>query len=129
MKLTQNAYLYEIKNRFTFHPPGTPEQIANHEIINAVFIDAAVKIAQMCPQSEELDAAINSLSVARAMANASLAIHVNSDYTDINDVELATNEEVELGAVPSKGVSGKLGPSGTQSVPTNTSIKSKDGSQ
>jgi hypothetical protein len=78
MKMTQNAFQQDIKDRFTFYPPVTVEQQQDHEIVNAIFVDAAVKLSQICPQSPELETAINHLAISRAMANASLAIYVNS---------------------------------------------------
>ena len=89
MKVTQSAFIEDIKNRFSFYPPITDEQREDHELVNSIFVDAAVKVAQICPQSPELETAINSLAVARAMANASLAIYVNSrnQLEDLEDLE------------------------------------------
>ena len=78
MKITQKAFEQDIKNRFTFYPPVTEVQQQNHEIVNAIFIDAAVKLSQICPQSPELETAMNNLAISRSMANASLAIYENS---------------------------------------------------
>ena len=100
MNMTNGAYQVDIINRFTFSPPTTDEERENHEIVNSIFIDAAVKLSQICPQSPELDLAINNLAIARAMANASLAVHVNTRVDE--------DEEVLI-----TGPSGNDGPSST----------------
>ena len=90
--ITQSAYLQDIKNRFTFYPPVTKVQQENHGIVNAIFIDAAVSLSQICPQSPELETAINYLAIARSMANASLAIYENSKNHQEDDGIAVHNE-------------------------------------
>ena len=68
----------KIKLEFTPHAPKTEVQRENHEIVNAIFIDAAVKVAQICPRSEQLTKSIEYLQIAKMFANVALAVHNNA---------------------------------------------------
>ena len=68
----------KIELEFTPHPPQTQIQKENHKIVNAIFIDAAVKVAQICPRSEQLTKSIEYLQIAKMFANVSLAVHHNA---------------------------------------------------
>ena len=63
---------------FQHHPPKTDVQRENHEIINAVCLDAAVKFGQICPDSPELHEALKHLKIAAMFGNLSLAIYHNA---------------------------------------------------
>ena len=68
----------EWKGGITYHPPTSPEQIANHEQVNKIIEDAGFALLEVCPACDETRFALNALREARMWANAALAIYVNN---------------------------------------------------
>jgi glycine cleavage system protein P-like pyridoxal-binding family len=65
---------HELVERFTYHPP-TPGQPAVYEEIRARALEFAQYLHQVCPESFELDFAIEALDTCVMKANAAIARH------------------------------------------------------
>lgn len=62
----------EIINRYTYHAPN-PEQIKKYNRLREIFLETAVEIDELCPESPELNEALRHLDVCLMMCNASIA--------------------------------------------------------
>ena len=66
--------LREAKRRFTYSPPDE-ERVAEHERVGDAIWDAVELVINTCPDTPELQMAIDHLWLARACANGALAVH------------------------------------------------------
>lgn len=58
---------------FSYKPP-TPEQVPIYEAINAVFLEAAKKLAGLMPEGADAVVALRKLAEARMATNAAVAL-------------------------------------------------------
>lgn len=68
----------ELNNRFTYHPP-IGDQVERYAAIRKEAAFLAGMFNQYCPDSEELELAINSLRTAVMWANAAIACNETTE--------------------------------------------------
>lgn len=76
--MTKAQLKSEWRERNTYHPPRTDAHRHAHIDVNNIILEAGLSLIDVCPESQELSTALTWLTVARMLANASLAIHVNA---------------------------------------------------
>lgn len=106
----------EWRKRNTYHPPLTEVHRNAHRDVNDIILDAGLALIDICPDSRELSMALTEMTLARMLANASLAVHVNaaSDTADTTEEKLSSDTnsvEVKQFAGP-RGLRGKAGKDG-----------------
>lgn len=63
----------DIKNRFSYHPPTTPERVAAHETTRDLLMGVAVVLDAALPPGREHAMVLTKLEEAMFWANASIA--------------------------------------------------------
>jgi hypothetical protein len=65
----------DIENRFTYHPPSTPERVEAHEHCRQVHTTLARVLNAMLPEGREKSLAITKLEESMFWSNAAIARH------------------------------------------------------
>lgn len=101
------------KKRSTYHPPLTEAHRNAHSHVNDIILETGLALIDICPDSRELSTALTQLTLARMLANAALAVHVNAtdSGTVPTDMSTDTNTAVGLPNLP-RGMRGKPGKDG-----------------
>ena len=68
----QEAFMYNIENNFTYHPPKGI-QAKRYEELRGYFKDLAMAVLVACPESRERSLALTKLEEAVMWANAAIA--------------------------------------------------------
>lgn len=63
----------DLLDRFEYHPPRTPERVAQHETARAAVKDLALRLNALLPDGPEKELAIVRLEEALMWANAAIA--------------------------------------------------------
>lgn len=64
----------KLVHRFTHHPPFG-NQVTRYEEIRKAGLNFALLLRELCPKSDELDAAVDFIDLAVTKANAAIARH------------------------------------------------------
>lgn len=65
----------EVASRFRYHRPSTPDVGRTHNYIRDLCADLAEELLETCPESRELELALDSLDQVCMWANAAVARH------------------------------------------------------
>ena len=113
----------EWRKRNTYHPPLTESHRNAHSNVNDIILEAGLALIDICPESRELSTALTEMTLARMLANASLAVHVNaaSDTADTTEEKLSSDtNSMEIEQFASlRGPRGKAGKDGKDGVISN----------
>lgn len=63
----------DLQNRFSHHPPATPERAQAHERTRAIFLQTACELAAVVPAGREQALMLTKLEEAMFWANAGIA--------------------------------------------------------
>lgn len=76
--VTKEELKKDWEKRSTFYQPRTKEQRLSHKRVGNLVKNLGEELIDICPPSRELSTALTCLAETRMHANASLAIHINS---------------------------------------------------
>jgi hypothetical protein len=69
----------ELENRFSYHPPKTPQRVARHAKVTELTLALAKELRDVCSPGRGLSCALTALEEARMWANQSIACDSTTD--------------------------------------------------